>query len=598
MSQNGSCSTSVLCDKMFLVERNIREIKKQICCIPEYQYQDEGIDLGTPQTVKFIDFTGDGVTATFAANKITVNVPNSGLQLPNTSTISPTANVTLSGPLNRNIQVDVRISAAPGNSLTSNSDGLYMTSSLPYIFSTGLTDSSNIITANLSTGISGGQSAIGGTGSNENLMLISTSHANKGRIIFGTSAYDEFNQRLGIGTTNPNTALHMFNSGTAIHRIEALNAVIDLAGAATSQLWFTNGGLIRTSITNFIIEQSSAMGPVGSYDWIRFYNPNNAQITGTGNGIVINNAFVPTSGTAIHNQFVINGTIDQTGGANGITRSIYINSILTSAADHRALEINNSTGNSLKIVNSVPGSTAYSTVDVSTTWNTSGNPTAIFANIVNTASGSTAKLVDIQQGGVSRFTIEKGASGSTVLSAAGITITGLGGVPGGISLGTGATVIPQTIHSGTSLTFTIAGVPEQQLYRFSAPVNAPTTGDYISIHLSNPLTGEFDPVSGNATYTGMTIAQTINQTGTSSGITRGIHINPTLTSAVDYRAIEITPNSGFAIYQSGAGAKNLFAGTLRLTGLPTYADEAAATTGGLVTGDVYKTATGELRIKL
>lgn len=38
--------------------------------------------------------------------------------------------------------------------------------------------------------------------------------------------------------------------------------------------------------------------------------------------------------------------------------------------------------------------------------------------------------------------------------------------------------------------------------------------------------------------------------------------------------------------------------TLNLSGIPTYADEAAAITGGLSSGDVYKTATGELRIKL
>lgn len=37
---------------------------------------------------------------------------------------------------------------------------------------------------------------------------------------------------------------------------------------------------------------------------------------------------------------------------------------------------------------------------------------------------------------------------------------------------------------------------------------------------------------------------------------------------------------------------------LVLTGLPTYADEAAAGVGGLATDTVYKTATGELRIKL
>ena len=37
---------------------------------------------------------------------------------------------------------------------------------------------------------------------------------------------------------------------------------------------------------------------------------------------------------------------------------------------------------------------------------------------------------------------------------------------------------------------------------------------------------------------------------------------------------------------------------INFTGLPTYADEAAATTGGLSTGDLYKTSTGEIRIKL
>ena len=37
---------------------------------------------------------------------------------------------------------------------------------------------------------------------------------------------------------------------------------------------------------------------------------------------------------------------------------------------------------------------------------------------------------------------------------------------------------------------------------------------------------------------------------------------------------------------------------INFTGLPEYADEAAATTGGLSTGDLYKTSTGEIRIKL
>jgi hypothetical protein len=74
-------------------------------------------------------------------------------------------------------------------------------------FSTGLTNTANTITNNLSTGVIGGQSIIGGTASGNDLTLSSTSHVTKGKIIFGTSAYDEANNRLGIGTTTPDEKL-------------------------------------------------------------------------------------------------------------------------------------------------------------------------------------------------------------------------------------------------------------------------------------------------------------------------------------------------------------------------------------------------------
>ena len=77
--------------------------------------------------------------------------------------------------------------------------------SLPinYIFSTGLTNNSNTITANLSTGIAGSQSVIGGVNPSESLTLSSTASASKGKIFFGTSVYDELNNRLGINLTAP-----------------------------------------------------------------------------------------------------------------------------------------------------------------------------------------------------------------------------------------------------------------------------------------------------------------------------------------------------------------------------------------------------------
>lgn len=59
-----------------------------------------------------------------------------------------------------------------------------------------------------STGLAGGQTATGGTAASENLTLSSTAHATKGKVLFGTSAYDEVDNRLGIGTASPSFKLH------------------------------------------------------------------------------------------------------------------------------------------------------------------------------------------------------------------------------------------------------------------------------------------------------------------------------------------------------------------------------------------------------
>lgn len=54
--------------------------------------------------------------------------------------------------------------------------------------------------------------------------------------------------------------------------------------------------------------------------------------------------FQPTSGTAAFIFQTINGVINQTGGANGITRGLRITPTLTSAADWRSIEYDNNSG--------------------------------------------------------------------------------------------------------------------------------------------------------------------------------------------------------------------------------------------------------------
>lgn len=63
-------------------------------------------------------------------------------------------------------------------------------------------------------GRSGGQTAKGGTGSGQNLTLMSTNHGTKGRLLFGTSGYDEVNNRMGVGINTPAAKLEVYGGTT------------------------------------------------------------------------------------------------------------------------------------------------------------------------------------------------------------------------------------------------------------------------------------------------------------------------------------------------------------------------------------------------
>lgn len=87
-------------------------------------------------------------------------------------------------------------------------------------------------------GITGGTTLIGDTAASGNLTLQSTSNATKGKIVVGTSAYDEVNNRLGIGNAAPGTAL-------------------DVTGVITSLLGTSTGKMTDVGRAN---TQTSAAG--------------------------------------------------------------------------------------------------------------------------------------------------------------------------------------------------------------------------------------------------------------------------------------------------------------------------------------------------
>ena len=93
---------------------------------------------------------------------------------------------------------------------------------------------------NLTTGVSGGQTVVGGTASGNSLTISSTTNATKGDILFGTSAYKETTNRLGIGTTSPSATVHVTQAAIASvgsgsgTNAPTLLTVTGTAGGATS----------------------------------------------------------------------------------------------------------------------------------------------------------------------------------------------------------------------------------------------------------------------------------------------------------------------------------------------------------------------------
>jgi hypothetical protein len=190
----------------------------------------------------------------------------------------------------------------------------------------------------------------------------------------------------------------------------------------------------------------------------------------------------------------------------------------------------------------------------STAWSTSGTGLG-----VNAASGFAGNLLDLQVNGTSRFSILSGGTG--FLSLQGSNQAG-------------------GINCGSYNIFSFYGED------FGAqPVQVNANGG-LAIGAGTILIRD----AGN------TLAQ---RNGTNAQTFR---LYNTFTDASNYeRGFLRWSSDVFEVGPEAAGTgtarpMRITAATLKLPNLPTYADNAAALAGSLAAGDVYKTATGELRI--
>jgi hypothetical protein len=151
---------------------------------------------------------------------------------------------------------------------------------------------------------------------NGNLLIGSTSDSGERLQVTGTTklAGDTIISGLLFTSTSPNRPW-----------IGAVNGFASPISSGTAlQINIDNSSSRTTTGFDLLIRSGTRDFTSGSVDVVRL----------TAN-------FTPTSGTGVFSNFVINPTINQTGGANGITRGLYVNPTLTAAADFRAIETTN-----------------------------------------------------------------------------------------------------------------------------------------------------------------------------------------------------------------------------------------------------------------
>lgn len=127
--------------------------------------------------------------------------------------------------------------------------------------------------------------------------------------------------RVGIGTADPSYLLQVASLG-----VNSSSQIVPGAAAGATD---TSDGSWRVS----------TLWTGNNNQTLALQNRTYTRTVGTQNGVNLITTVQTTSGTLQHNALNVSPVINQTGGASGITRALYINPTLTSAADFRAIEV-------------------------------------------------------------------------------------------------------------------------------------------------------------------------------------------------------------------------------------------------------------------
>ncbi|EKD99699.1 MAG: cell wall surface anchor family protein [uncultured bacterium] len=138
--------------------------------------------------------------------------------------------------------------------------------------------------------------------------------------------------KVGIGTTSPSYGLDVQVANDEQPLFRAVRS-----GVTTRGMWMNTRGIAVFGIPT--------VGPTTNYaiDFDIGLDRNSAA-GAISEGILVDADITPTTGGTDFAALAVRGTVNQTGGANGITRGVFITPTLTSAANYRAVDIANNSG--------------------------------------------------------------------------------------------------------------------------------------------------------------------------------------------------------------------------------------------------------------
>ena len=403
-----------------------------------------------------------------------------------------------------------------------------------------------LITPSASLHISGASSA--------NLLRIDSPASSS--ILFVTGSGN-----VGIGTSTPAYTLDV--SGSArVSDISYLTLGARIGTTTTTAGIFPSGtsgreslnlrsSLLPTDTGNDVVI-TNGQGDVGNTSSIRSL-------------LTVARSFAPTSGTGIYNLIQVNPTINQTGGANGITRGLYINPTITSASDFRAIETTQGRNIFTDTYVASGSANSGSLLDLSQTWNTTGTPIAIKLNVTDTASNSLSDLMSLQVGGSARFRILKSGyfAHNTGGEIAGSVIIGSNVVTPSARLhvrGSGATSATTTFLLQNSTPTNLLSINDIGQVAFTSPTmslaasqsafsispiisaSAVVGGQYYGVN----ITPTFFQTTGSQTKTAFRVAATY--TGSSAAATGGTNIIADFGSTSAGSQLTVTDVTSGSIY--------------------------------------------------